>query len=160
MTLYLGLDPGRSGGCILLNEKGEIIFDDIFDGLKTDQDLYQKVSMLGKKFKAIHIFKEEFASYGVDGRTSFVVGRMHAAIDLACSLNGIPKTDVKPSEWSKYISGLYPEFNDLKPKIRNTRIALKLFPKFSFAPGARKKEHLGLIDASLIAWYGLKNLVP
>lgn len=156
--LIAGVDPGKTGGLIILNEAGKIIYDDIFDKIENRTELFDKIGMLKKKFKELHVFKEEFASYGVDGRTSFVVGKEHGIIDSALRHFDLPSTFIKPSIWGAHFNLLFPGNEDLKPKVRNQKLAIKLFPEFSFIPKGRRVPHFGLIDAALIAHYGLSVL--
>lgn len=152
--MILGIDPGKTGAMVLMNNEGEIIFKKIFDKLSFFQvsDAIKDIKdQYG--YEEIRVYKESFASYGIDGRVSFVVGYQHGIIDTACRDAQLNVIDVTPQAWVKYIYN--GEKSDLKPKERNKKKAIELFGlQMMKASKSRKVPHLGIVDAALIAEFG------
>lgn len=143
-----------------MNDAREILYMRPFDGL-TERELAGTIRTLAKAYPDATLFKEVFASYGVDGRVSFDVGRQHGVIDLASAEAGLKRIDLNSRDWQKIIH--LPGFPDLKPKAVSLMTAEKLFPKAEFRIQTKtgklsKNEHLGLVDAALIAAAGILSL--
>jgi hypothetical protein len=119
--------------------------------------IVEEIVRIALEHRAV-IIKETFASFGVDGRTSFTVGRQHGAIDLALYRAKLRVIEVRPSEWQKKVH--LNRSPGLKPKFLSSQTALELFPAEDFRRLTKRGkkssiEHDGLIDATLIAYYGV-----
>ena len=180
-TKVLGIDPGLEGGLIILDEKRNIIEQHVmpiykikksvrYKGkLKTQTSRYIDVDALSallKNFKEIH--KPEFAIIEKAStrpaqaaqstiKTGFGYGVL---IGLLTALD-YKIHEVQPSVWSKIYKGPFVPrgaSEDIKKKarkVRNTFEAQSLWGKDVFILKGCRKPHLGLVDASLIANYGL-----
>lgn len=154
--MIVGIDPGKTGALVILDGM-EIVKKLAFDGL-TGFQIYDSILRLKTVYARnleMKVFKESFASYGIDGRVSFTVGYQHGIIDLACLAASLNKTDVTPNTWVKKIYN--DEKSDLKPKARNLIKARELFGSEALIVNGKKKPHMGVTDALLIAYYGTLN---
>lgn len=153
-TYVVGVDPGKLGGYALLDGSGKIVVMRAFDKL-TNADIAHDLRALASKFP-ITAVKEEFASYGVDGRVSFVVGTQHGWIDATLKNLNVRTITVRASEWHK---ALHQKEPGMKPKFLSLKAANELFAGEKFLRTAKsKKPHMGILEAALIAEYGRRLL--
>lgn len=142
-----GVDPGKTGGVVYLNEAGEIL------------EAYGADREDGYILKGDHLFIEH--SQSMPGQSCVAMfnygvtfGRILGAVDIL----KIKHTLVKPRSWQKIMyQGVSPTLEGKKRSLEAVRRlnadALKLFtyPRC-------KNAHLGLVDAYLIASWGLHYL--
>lgn len=151
MTTVCGIDPGQSGGLVRLSEQSGIL------AAHPMPDMHTLASWLEKWFVS-HVFIEKAQSMPKQGITSaFNYGDHFGQLQGIVIALGIPFTLVPPRTWQK------PMFlgtkADLPPKQRALTAAQRQFPGVSFLATERSsKPHEGMIDAALIALYGLRTL--
>jgi hypothetical protein len=157
--LAMGVDPGLKGALSVIDQNRNILFMQSFDEISLF-NLTELITETALRFRA-PIFKEQFASFGVDGKTTFTVGRQHGAIDLAIYQAKLRLVEVTPKQWQKEVHTI--QDRSLKPKYLSFLAAKELFPDADFRLTTKRgkksvKEHDGLIDSVLIALYGIKFL--
>jgi hypothetical protein len=159
--LVLGIDPGLNGAIVLLDDAGGLqnfLMPLTVEGKNKSLDF----EALQKNFQGIpasgcHVFLERAVAFGMGLTGAFSYGRGFGFIEIAIKLAGLPVTQVSPKEWTKEMhQGISA---DLKPKVKSQIAVERLFPQFvSAIPRAKGKMHEGIVDALLIAGYGLRKL--
>lgn len=160
MTI-IGIDPGQSGAFVFL-KNGEMTFD--FMPLKGDgtKDIdFMKVQEILNRFRSrtpAHVFLERAVPFGMPTTSAFNYGRGFAALEIAIATAGVPVTYLEPAKWSKTMhEGIA---KDLKPKAKSQIAVVRLFGQYlSQIPQAKGgKYHEGVVDALLMAGYGLRSI--
>ena len=175
---YLGLDPGKSGGCILLDDKGSIKARYIpeFIGDECDvnsfSDFFEHCKKGVEEVSGIlHVAIEDVHSiYGVSASANFTFGFMVGLLRTLVKVNQLPYTMIQPKEWQKEVwvnSEIEREPDKLnksgkkvpgkiKTKLTSLKASKRLWPTYDFRSNIDlksrvKNPHDGLIDAALIA---------
>jgi hypothetical protein len=144
---YLGIDPGASGGIVVLNEDGTV-----YDVFKTPENVKDWVSKM-QEYKEVHcmcITEKVHSQPHHGGKANFTFGRTVGTLLTIIQIFEIPFQEVAPRSWMKtYMmqkeQGETPTHwkNRLKDK------AQQLFPK--------EKVTLWNADAFLIAEFCRRN---
>lgn len=163
----LGIDPGNTGSFVLTNgvklktwempliQSGKnktishrgvmeilsdvVIEDDVIDGPE------------------VQVYLERAMPMAMGSKHAFSYGRGFEAIVIAIETIKLPMTMVEPQKWAKEMhEGISA---DLKPKAKSLIAAKRLFPKLVAMLPTKPKGgvHDGMIDALLIAGYGLRK---
>jgi crossover junction endodeoxyribonuclease RuvC len=153
---FLGIDPGQSGGLVLLGPKGAICDREVMPvDPAGDLNRMAFINMLTEwqSWDQLHIFLERIISFGLSAKGALTFGRQLGMIEQIIWERQLPVTFVEPSKWTKEIhQGID---SNLKSKAKSEIAATRLFPGVNFRATERsKKNHDGLIDAALIAEYG------
>jgi|KBSSwiStaDraftv2_1062776.scaffolds.fasta_scaffold274839_3 hypothetical protein len=153
----IGIDPGKEGAFVLLSDKK---FESKVMPLKTDGGVdFEAVRDIIEmwQFDADHIFLERAVAFRMGCTSAFNYGRGFAALEIACMLSGLPVTYVEPAKWTRVIhAGIK---KDLKPK-QKSLIALERLHKpikKLVLTSRNGKLHEGIVDALLIASFGLRH---
>lgn len=160
-TYYLGIDPGKQGGFVIVDEKGIV------------RDLIP-MPLIGKEYDKQKIkeilLSQEFEKVGIeDPSVIFGVGKSAVASLMKCVglLEGIvigldiPYILVKPKEWQKegwkYVKVQKKADGKTDTKSTSYLAVQNLWPNVNFKITAKGTSstnfHDGLVDASLIAEY-------
>ena len=147
----LGVDPGKSGGLAFVGRDKEILELVPMVGIPDIVDLIYK-------HQPAHIFLEKAQAMPKQGVVSMFTYGQHFGelVGMIVTLK-IPFTLVQPRAWSKVIH----EGTDskLETKARSLQAANRLYPTAELLASPRcKKPHLGLVDALMIAEYGLRSI--
>lgn len=148
MKRFIGIDPGKNGGVVVMCEYGEVLLVEKMPS--TPQDL---LSLL-EEFKedSICILERVGGMPGNGGSAMFNFGKGYGHIQMALIALGIPCEEVTPNKWEKSFqlgcSGKYSK-TEWKNKLKSK--AQQLFPKLG------KKITLATCDALLICEYGRRN---
>ena len=157
--IILGIDPGKKGAGVWLNEQGEYLGHFLIP-LCGDEIDYSELAIYFISFKDIHVFLENIpmpfpgskgskGSYMIQGKTWGIIR------GLLYGMN-IPTTVIHPKTWTSKMHKGQPKGVDSKHKsYRVFTQELCLDPEKIFGCKAKAKIE-GLIDAYLIALYGLK----
>lgn len=153
---YLGIDPGSSGGMVLLNRLGNVILTSAMP--HNDYLLWEWMYGLTRKHLPIYAALERVGGFmgsndeGGKGQrnkasahTMFTFGAGYGALRMALVASQIPFTDVTPSVWQRAL-GITPKGRketktEFKQRIKAR--AHQLFPKI--------KLTLNLSDAIMLA---------
>jgi crossover junction endodeoxyribonuclease RuvC len=163
MKAVLGIDPGLSGGLVVISPSREVISLNVMPTIGNELDLPALSSILSDAIYTHGIglcCLERSQSMPKQGVAStFKYGRVCGAIEGMLAVLGIPYTMVEPVKWTKVLHlGLS---RDLGPKERSSLAAKRLYPTLDLRASARSvKPHEGLVDALLIATYGLGLTMP
>lgn len=165
--IYVGCDPGFSGGIVALSGESEILFQYAIN--KGDEDLITFYGELGEVFgelkskymDIIFCIEDVHSLYGMSASSNFNFGGIkHAKIALS-TMAGFDTKLVSVRNWQKAIwepddivivKGKNRYKNDTKTTSLNA--AKRLWPDADLRKSNRaKKWHDGIVDAALIAEY-------
>lgn len=155
--IICGIDPGLSGGIVLMEQSKLLNFSVM--PLNTNKEVcFLKFREVLGDFNPDHIFLERAVPMAMGSKHAFNYGRGFAALEIAIQQSGKPVTYVEPAKWSKEIhEGIS---KDLKAKAKSVIAFERLFPQLKERVPKSKtgKYHEGILDALLIASYGVRKL--
>ena len=155
--LHVGIDPGKTGGLALLSMKEKYVYmlpmPDNFIELK---EFLAKAKLCSEFETGIHCWLEKAQTMPKQGIVSaFNYGKHFGELCATMSLLEIPYTLVSPQKWTKAMHSNSGPANDAKAK--TLMVARRLYPKETFLATPRSKvAHKGLVDALMIAHYGMQ----
>lgn len=154
--IILGIDPGKTGGFVLLQESKLLNFA-IMPLNSEGEPCFDGIRKILKDFNPDCIFLERAVSFGMGSKGAFNYGRGFAALEIATKLSGKSLTYVEPNKWTKEMfEGIS---KDLKTKVKSGIALERLFKSFvKRIPLKAGKAHEGIVDALLIAAYGQRKL--
>ena len=174
----LGIDPGKTGALVLLDENCKIQFKSIIPLIGGQVDVHQIDDYI-KSIKTtysddLHVVLEDVHSvFGASAKANYVFGWINGILEAIIVANKISYEKVAPKKWQSVVwEGIRPitintgkktKTGEVKLKVdtkNTTLIAIKrLFPNDDFTKSERaKKDADGLIDACALAYYGyIKN---
>lgn len=171
--VYLGIDPGKSGAIVAIDEKGNILSKDVIPLIGTDVDpkgIFDLVNQYKGKYNAVVILEEVHSLHKMAANTNFSMGHTLGIILGIVVASQLKLIRVQPKTWQKEtwitseIEYLPKKEDQLKPsintKLTSMKAAHRLFPTADFRKNGRSKnDHDGICDAILLAEYGRrKNL--
>lgn len=152
----MGIDPGKSGGWAIINEEYTIQASGHFE---SDLDTVFISELLGaiEFYKPSAIYCEKVNAQPKFGsKGSFIFGYSFGQIVGALWQSKVLYRLVPPQTWQREVYLGIPK--DLKGKERSHLAASRLFPHDKFLISVRaKKPHEGMLEAALIAFYGIRN---
>lgn len=156
----LGIDPGLTGGIILIDSNGTMQCQHVMPSVSNLLDT-AALSLIFANLKPVtnHCFIEAvnaFPGQGVSSSLKF--GRVYGIAEGIIAALKIPYTLVSPIAWQKEIhAGVE---RKLDPKERSRIATSRLFPGLDLrATEHCRKPHDGLVDALLIAEFGRRSMV-
>jgi hypothetical protein len=151
---FLGIDPGASGGLVLLDEYADIVLKEVMPMVGKDLDTDEVAATLDHvKDLGCTVILERIKGFAMSQGTSFVMGKHFGMLELLIRQSKIPVIYVEPVKWCKQMhQGIDA---NLKPKAKSLIAVQRLFPTANLKATEKcKKPHEGLIDALLIAEWG------
>jgi hypothetical protein len=147
--IFIGIDPGKSGGIVALGEDGTV---EAFTPMpETDADVYDFLRSCGQSARAALEFVRSSPQMGVT--SAFTFGRGYGALRMALYAAGIPYDEVLPRTWQKALGIVYPSKSPDRVKKGITKArAQELFPRFP------RMTH-ALADAFLLAEYARRMMI-
>lgn len=159
MSWVVGIDPGQQGAIVFLNERKFLhSLMPLKDKIEKEIDFTRVREILMKESRIDHVFLERAVPFAMGSKSAFNYGRGFMALELAIQLAGLPVTYVEPAKWTKAMhAGIK---DDLKPKAKSITAVKRLYPQWLFDVPQTKtgKLHEGVVDALLIAGYGMRVL--
>lgn len=158
--LICGVDPGKSGGAVVIDGSGKIVAKSpMFIVNKTEYDPTAYATFLSNDtYKVDHVLVEKVSAMpGNGGCSLFTFGQAFMFCQLVPKMLHIPLTLVTPQMWQKVMHiGID---KTIEPKKRSLIAFTRLFPDVDLRLTSRCKNHSdGLIDALLLAEWGRRNL--
>lgn len=149
---HLGIDPGQKGGLALICDKTKKFTVSIMPDNFLDLKAFLELAIARGP---VHAWVEKAQVFPKQGLVSaFNYGKHFGELCSALTMLGIPYTLVSPVTWTKKMH-LGVGIKD--PKKKTLAIARRLYPKEKFlATDLSKVPHSGIVDAVVIARYGLQ----
>ena len=145
--VFLGIDPGKSGFAVAINEDGTV------DSIPYSEDGYAKFfSGYGKlQCKKFAVVERDFSSPQMGVRSAFSFGENYGFIRALLSANNIPYECILPNKWKKH-------FGVTHDKNTSIMCAQRLFPTVDLRASDKcRKPHDGKAEALLMAEYGRRT---
>lgn len=172
--LWIGIDPGKSGGIVGLDTHSGFI-KSIIPVIGDDVDihaLYAFFTPLKEKYNCTLILEDVHSMFKMSAGSNFTFGFVCGAIEAIVIAHGFKLIKVPPKTWQKELwQNSDKQYKPLEKGQKNPSIntkltslicAKRLFPAFDFRKSDSirvKNDHDGIIDGCLIAEYGRrKNL--
>ena len=157
MGLVCGLDPGKMGAIVFANQR---VFMPYRMPLFEDGsiDFVALVKIFKKHSKIEHVFLERAVAFKMGRTSAFNYGRGFGALEHCVQAYRYPVTYVEPRRWTKLMhQGIK---STLDPKEKSAIAIKRLYPHWvPRVPTNRNgRMHDGIVDAALIAGYGMKVL--
>lgn len=149
---HLGIDPGKTGGLALIcGHSRVLVYQPMPDNFLDLAEFFQAAQNKG----SVHAWIEKAQVFPKQGIVSaFNYGKHFGELCAALTMLEIPYTMVSPQSWTKKMH-LGVGIKD--PKARSLAVARRLYPKEKFLGSERSKvPHSGIVDAVVIARYGLQ----
>jgi len=182
MKCYIGIDPGRDGAIVALNQSGIIVHKGVmpFDEHLNNFDflsLCKLIKGIKDDHDSVFVITEKLSPiFGASAHNTFKLGMAYqCAIDAVKALK-LGYMDIKPTVWTKLMwKGLHeirkPETtrknkdgttSKVKGRMDSKAMSLqavkKYFPSEDLKKSSRCKNfHDGIVDALLLAEYGRRN---
>lgn len=160
--IIVGIDPGNTGAIVALqgNKIKSFNMPVTKIGKSTEIDFQGIQDLLAGELLYItaHFFVERAKPLAMGAKHAFNYGRGFAAIEIALLLAEVPVTYVEPTTWCKVMhEGISADF---KPKVKSLVAVKRLYPKLvkQIPVNRNGKLHEGVVDALLIAGYGLRMI--
>lgn len=166
--IVLGIDPGRSGGLALLRQDGQILWTSTMPVIGKEIDLTALAELVKKACgdpremadgPPCQVYLERAGAFRVAGRAQggvsmFTYGQGLGMIRGLLAGLLVPYEMVQASVWCKALhAGLD---RALTAKQRSAQVITRLYPGERFLATPRcSTKHEGIVDAVLIARYGL-----
>ena len=158
-----GIDPGLSGGLVLLSQKGKIKGKWVMPTSENTLDLsslsqiFQEIKTSSAEFGGVFAYLELVHSMPKQGvASSFKFGRTFGVLEGMLTAFGIPFMLVTPQKWCKAMHEGVEKLED--PKKRSVIAAGRLFPNIDLRATERSRvPHSGMLDALLIAEWGRRQ---
>lgn len=169
--MVCGIDPGKQGGFAVLDENSKILRLEVMPD--SVGGLCFLVNDLVMNFPSIIFVIEDIHSiFGVSKGSMFTMGRGVGNLEASVICNGGGLCHVTPKKWQSAIwkpEDIVLKDPSAKRKIKDTKATSmnavkRLYPNVDFRygdnekkTGKRVRDHDGLIDAVLIAFYGVET---
>lgn len=164
--ITIGIDPGQKGGIVAITDNRKVIVSEVMPtigGKEIDapglrEILYSLKCQATEQNVPITAFLEKVRARPGQGVVSmFTFGRGLGIVEGVIAGLQIPSQQVIPGTWVKEMhEGLDLRLN---PKARSLLVVRRLYPNLNLLATTKSKNmHDGLIDAALIATYGMRKL--
>jgi len=157
VSFVIGIDPGKKGGLCVLSSKDEVVHLEMMPIIDNEYDLNDLSEFFSFwKYKVSKVYIEKQWGYPKQSSTTtFEQGRGYGILlGMMGAWNII--TEVVPAKtWQ---AGIYKNYNftkEVQVKDKAFIVAQELYPEIGFLRGKSNIPKDGLIDALLIASYGL-----
>ena len=153
--IYVGIDPGLSGGIVAINDKQEIIYKNIMPvikGKKTEYNIQKLIEILNYSEPSnVCIALEKQHVRPVSGkRACFMTGFGFGMLQAIIEVRGFSYEIVNPIVWMKDIF----KGNDYKDKKASVQFCQRKWPKEDWKATEKCRViHKGLTDAACLALY-------
>lgn len=155
---YVGIDPGKSGGIVILSSDNELTLHKVplIGGKVVD---HYKIKEILSKVENGHFALEDVHSLpGVSAKANFSFGENKGEYRGLLIGLGLNYMEVQPKTWQKIAWEGIPVIKKPNKKTDTKAMSLlaakRLFPAESFLATERSSvPHDGLVDAALIAYY-------
>lgn len=170
---YIGVDPGRGGGMVVLSQLGKVISYHRVPLIGKDIDTDEFASIFKKIIKDCEAYgatphaciEKVHAFPGASAGSTFKFGYCVGLIDGVINSLGIPFSKIQPKEWQKIVwqtdeierepDKISKTGRKIKGKVKTKIVSLKafkrIFPDVDFRTPRMKNQPDGLVDAILIA---------
>lgn len=149
----IGIDPGLDGAVAALDVGGEFAHLEPLAGFKPDTILH-----LCRGFSALVVIEKAQAMPKQGVSSMFTYGTGYGRLIGWCEAHNLPHMLVTPHQWTK---AMHTGACGADAKARSLDTVTRLYPTVELcARFGKKKPHRGVIDAMLIATWGMRHASP
>jgi len=165
--LFLGIDPGKDGGLVLLKQDGSIArkwktplikstkVKDEYD-LPAIRDIMQTCSSSGERLMIVLEKTQPLPPKMGGSAANYQRGLAFGIYQAMCVGMGLSYTVVSPRTWQKV---MFVNVNTEDTKAASALVAKRLWPKENWRKSERaQKDDDGFTDGALIGEYGRRSL--
>jgi hypothetical protein len=165
MRKYIGIDIGKKGSIVVIDENGSELARHKMPMIKDAVDWHELNAILEpyEGFNGMVVYEKLGVIFGSSKKTAFSMGEQYGSVRMCCVANSIRYTEVLAKKWQEEIfQGQEKIFvAGSKTKVDTKAMALvavkRLFPTTNLVfPGAQK-PHDGFVDALLMAEYARRK---
>lgn len=150
----IGIDPGKEGAVAVLDVAGDLcIVERLCDVKPCHLYIWAMPNDAGANRPLILIEKAQ-ARPGQGVSSMFNYGTGFGRLIGWCEALELPYQLVPPATWTRV---MHAGTSGTDAKARSLQAAQRLFPSVPLTVGKSKKPHTGLVDALLIAEYGVRT---
>jgi hypothetical protein len=150
MKLYIGIDPGKTGGWAVTNGTGEHVLSRAFEK-SSYKDFMEETDLLRTDNEVVLVALEQVQAMPGQGVSSmFTFGANYGGWLATLQLLNLRHVLVRPQAWQKAILGAIPK-GESKP--RALLYAQRMFPGLRLL-----KKDSGIVDALLISYWARQQL--
>ena len=170
MPYYIGIDPGKNGALVLLDDNKFIAWCVMPTTKDNEIDAHQLGCWVKTWTQSDYncVLEDVHSIFGMSAKSNFQFGRALGILEGVLASNDIKVTKITPKVWQKEIWGnTLPISTDTGKKLKSglpqlkidtkatsLLVAKQLFPDVNLLATTRSKvPHDGLVDALLIAEY-------
>jgi crossover junction endodeoxyribonuclease RuvC len=147
-TLFIGIDPGKSGGIAYIDAEKGVVRTMPYDS----EELINLCQPLTGRNHVICCLEKVGAMPGQGVVSMFSFGQSVGYIKGVLESFRIPYQEITPQKWKK-------EFGLSSDKAKSAEVCGRLFPDVSLLASPRcKKPHDGMAEALLMAEYARRKL--
>lgn len=156
-TTYIGVDIGKKGAIVGINDNLEVLFKYVMPLTKQKEidlpELLKIFTDIATSYRACIVAVEDVHSiFGSSAKSNFQFGRSLGIIEGFVGAKEFSYLKVPPKTWQKIAHVGIPKSED--KKAMSLSAAKRLFPKVDFTATKRSTvPHDGIVDALLIAYY-------
>lgn len=161
-TVYLGIDVGKSGALVAIDDNNNIVFKAKVPQIKDKTDLptlFSYFEDLNEKYNVVAVIEDVHSVFESSKKSNFVFGEIKGIkLGILISMR-IPYAPVQPKEWQSFAwipsdkvkkTGK----SSIDTKATSLLAAKRLFPRENFLATERSSvPHDGIVDAALMALY-------
>lgn len=167
--IFIGVDPGKEGGIIVLDENSNILEKYNIPKIKgTNEINLYELDQIFKNFPkddSIVIMELVREIHGSAAKATFQFGRSFGILEMVIVSNGFIYSMVRPKKWQKEMLEGIPVIKKVDKETKKEKrtndtkkmaliASTRLWPKYDFRRSEKcKKAHDGLVDAALLAEY-------
>lgn len=153
--MIIGIDPGKKGGLCAMSEEGRVVDACPMPDEHAVAD-YLKQWLGYDGIRRVYL-ECQTARPGQGVVSMFNFGVHYGTIQGLLIALRIPYELVRPVKWQQVAHHGLPKKKKENPKSVSLRAIRQLYPDLNLIPKGCRKPHDGLIDAVLIAHYGLRQ---
>ena len=158
MKTDLGIDNGKDGGIVLINEDGNVVESlvmPVIEGVKREFDpstIYHVLKTMTEQFDSIRCVIEKVQAMPKQGSVSMMsIGYGHGLLIMALTALAIPFRLVGPKEWQREV---FKHAGKGDTKQQSVKYARQTQPSVDWRRNERCKiDHDGKTDAYAMAQY-------
>lgn len=151
VPLFLGIDPGKSGGIVAKTKRRVVIIEPMPE---TERDVWDLFVKIKKSHKNVFAVIEEVDPRRMGRTSAFTFGRNYQSLRQSLIASHISFQEIRPLGWMKVLN--IPANSKLSDKQKKERLrskAQQLFPELKLWQNQNKTYQLKVCDALLVSHY-------
>jgi len=154
---YLGIDPGKKGGLVVLDKYKRIYAKEVMPMIGYTYDVAAIKNFIVQTTPDHAFIEKVSAVAGASAKSTFQFGFGAGILEGILGGLEMPRTYIRPKEWQKFA---HKGIDGTDPKDKSLTAVKQRYPNEDWLVTSRStKPHDGLIDAALICEYGIVTYI-